>query len=137
MLRGYVRSGSEPAFDAAGVLKHRPVEFVVMCPARARCDQHVSRRTAEPVRLVHKGTSATATAPLNRRHPVKTIILALATVAALATSAQAGGYGYSYGYNSYGYNSYGYNSYSYNYYRPTYRTYYYTPSYSYGYSYGY
>ena len=77
----------------------------------------------------------------NRRLPVKTIILALAAVAALATSAQAGGYGYSYGhsygYNSYGYNSYGYNSYSYNYYRPTYRTYYYTPSYSYGYSYGY
>ena len=68
----------------------------------------------------------------NRRLPVKTIILALATVAALATSAQAGGYGHSYGYNSYGYNSY-----SYNYYRPTYRTYYYTPSYSYGYSYGY
>ena len=40
---------------------------------------------------------------------MKTIILALATVAALATSAQAGGYGHSYGYNSYGYNSYGYN----------------------------
>jgi hypothetical protein len=100
--------------------------------------QHVSRRTAAPVRPVHKGTSATATRPAqnrNRRHPVKTIILALATVAALATSAQAGGYGHSYGYNSYGYNSY-----SYNYYRPTYRTYYtyeYTPSYSYGYSYGY
>jgi hypothetical protein len=75
-------------------------------------------------------------APLkSRRHPVKTIILALATVAALATSAQAGGYGHSYGYSNYGY--------SYNYYRPTYRTYTYSyeyqPSYSSGYSnsYGY
>ena len=98
----------------------------------------MSRHTAEPVQGVHKGAPATAAAPLNQRHPVKTIILALATVAALATSAQAGGYGHSYGYNSYGYNSYGYNSYSYNYYRPTYRTYTYeyAPSYSYGYSYG-
>jgi hypothetical protein len=95
------------------------------CPAARR--NRFERRT--------RGHQRRQPAPLNRRHPVKTIILALATVAALATSAQAGGYGHSYGYNSYGYNSY-----SYNYYRPTYRTYYtyeYTPSYSYGYSSGY
>jgi hypothetical protein len=119
--------------QAAGVLEHHGAEFAVHVFA----EQHVSRRTAAPVWPVHKRTPAMAAATLNRRPPVKTIILALATVAALATSAQAGGYGHSYGYNSYGYNSYGYNSYSYNYYRPTYRTYYYTPSYSYGYSYGY
>jgi hypothetical protein len=87
-------------------------------------DQHVSRRTAEPVRKAHKGTSATATRPAQPE-----------TSREDHHSRPRGGYGHSYGYNSYGYNSY-----SYNYYRPTYRTYYtyeYTPSYSYGYSSGY
>lgn len=68
---------------------------------------------------------------------MKTLVLAIVAAATLglASSAQAGGYGHSYGYSNYGYNTY-----SYDYYRPTYRTYYYNsyrPSYGYSYNYGY
>ena len=64
---------------------------------------------------------------------MKTLVLALVAAATLgmASSAQAGYYGHSYGYSNY---SYGH---SYNYYTPKYHSYYYAPKYYGHYSYGY